>query len=438
METWAHGQDVVDALGVDRPPTDRLRHVAHIGVRARPFSYVDPRDWRCPTSTSHVEPDRSRRRRVGVGRPGEPAIASPGRRSTSASSSRSAGTSPTRTSRSQGDAAVEWIRIAQAFAGPPGPGRRSRSVQRSLIRLNSSAAGRPTRRAVARRGGPRIRVRNASSWSSSTAFIVDSNWLSWASSAASLPVDVRRRRPRHGRARRPPTAAASSGGGAASPCSRKKCGSRAATMPSHDEEAGVAVVGVQAIALPRIVSEHDVGTEPPDPAGHLAALPQPALELAVDQPRKTTSPRRRRAARRGGALLVLARGDERGGVGVGVPRALRSVGADRGGGRRTRPSAHLASVPPRRTRRRRDGRRWPAPPTATAGRRDDAAQRHRRGQGRLAGFVGSHAAAPPARAGGRGRRACRCRGRAAGRATRARRGRGCAASARWCRNEPGP
>ena len=40
METWAHGQDVCDALGVRRVPTDRLRHIAHLGVRARPFSYV--------------------------------------------------------------------------------------------------------------------------------------------------------------------------------------------------------------------------------------------------------------------------------------------------------------------------------------------------------------------------------------------------------------
>ena len=40
METWAHGQDVVDAVGAVRPATDRLRHVAHIGVRARPFSYA--------------------------------------------------------------------------------------------------------------------------------------------------------------------------------------------------------------------------------------------------------------------------------------------------------------------------------------------------------------------------------------------------------------
>ena len=40
METWAHGQDVCDSLGVERVPTARLRHVAHLGVRARPFSYV--------------------------------------------------------------------------------------------------------------------------------------------------------------------------------------------------------------------------------------------------------------------------------------------------------------------------------------------------------------------------------------------------------------
>ena len=35
METWAHGQDIADALGVRRTPTDRLRHIAYIGVNAR-------------------------------------------------------------------------------------------------------------------------------------------------------------------------------------------------------------------------------------------------------------------------------------------------------------------------------------------------------------------------------------------------------------------
>ena len=32
METWAHGQDVVDVTSATRPATDRLKHVAHIGV----------------------------------------------------------------------------------------------------------------------------------------------------------------------------------------------------------------------------------------------------------------------------------------------------------------------------------------------------------------------------------------------------------------------
>ncbi|WP_407565584.1 TIGR03084 family metal-binding protein [Streptomyces sp. 184] len=40
METWAHGQDVADALGVRREPTARLRHVVRIGVRTRDFAYA--------------------------------------------------------------------------------------------------------------------------------------------------------------------------------------------------------------------------------------------------------------------------------------------------------------------------------------------------------------------------------------------------------------
>ncbi|MBJ8346530.1 TIGR03084 family metal-binding protein [Antrihabitans sp. YC2-6] len=39
METWAHGQDVADTLGVTRTPTARIKHVAHIGIRARNFAY---------------------------------------------------------------------------------------------------------------------------------------------------------------------------------------------------------------------------------------------------------------------------------------------------------------------------------------------------------------------------------------------------------------
>jgi uncharacterized protein (TIGR03084 family) len=41
MECWAHGQDVVDAVGAERPPTDRLRHIARLGFLTRGWSYVN-------------------------------------------------------------------------------------------------------------------------------------------------------------------------------------------------------------------------------------------------------------------------------------------------------------------------------------------------------------------------------------------------------------
>lgn len=43
MECWAHGQDIVDTLGVDRQPSDRLRHVAQIGFITRGWTYMNRR-----------------------------------------------------------------------------------------------------------------------------------------------------------------------------------------------------------------------------------------------------------------------------------------------------------------------------------------------------------------------------------------------------------
>jgi uncharacterized protein (TIGR03084 family) len=39
MEVFAHGQDIYDALGARREPTDRLRHLVEFGVRNRDFGY---------------------------------------------------------------------------------------------------------------------------------------------------------------------------------------------------------------------------------------------------------------------------------------------------------------------------------------------------------------------------------------------------------------
>ncbi len=41
METWAHGQDIVDTVGATRPATDRLRHIARLGHLTRGWSYAN-------------------------------------------------------------------------------------------------------------------------------------------------------------------------------------------------------------------------------------------------------------------------------------------------------------------------------------------------------------------------------------------------------------
>ncbi len=41
MECWAHGQHVVDALGLQRADTDRLRHIAQLGFITRGWTYMN-------------------------------------------------------------------------------------------------------------------------------------------------------------------------------------------------------------------------------------------------------------------------------------------------------------------------------------------------------------------------------------------------------------
>ena len=43
MEVWAHGQDIIDTVGAERPATDRLRHIAQLGYITRKWSYVNRR-----------------------------------------------------------------------------------------------------------------------------------------------------------------------------------------------------------------------------------------------------------------------------------------------------------------------------------------------------------------------------------------------------------
>jgi uncharacterized protein (TIGR03084 family) len=122
METWAHGQDVRDTLGLAPLATERLRHVAHIGVRARPFAYAtNGRD--APGGDIYVELEAPSGE---VWTWGDPA--SPDRVSGPALDFCLVATQRRHPADSalevQGPLAEDWIGIAQTFAGPPGEGRR--------------------------------------------------------------------------------------------------------------------------------------------------------------------------------------------------------------------------------------------------------------------------------------------------------------------------
>ncbi|MDH4147578.1 MAG: TIGR03084 family metal-binding protein [Acidimicrobiia bacterium] len=54
METWSHGSDVASTFGTTLPATDRLRHVCHIGVTTRGWSYVN-RGQEVPAGDVRVE-----------------------------------------------------------------------------------------------------------------------------------------------------------------------------------------------------------------------------------------------------------------------------------------------------------------------------------------------------------------------------------------------
>jgi uncharacterized protein (TIGR03084 family) len=121
METWAHGQDVADALGVDRTPTARLRHVGYIGVRTMGHGFL-AHGRPAPSEPVRVEltapdgstwefgPDDAANRLTGPALDFALLVTQRRHRDDLA-------LTPT------GRVADAWLDVAQAFAGPPGKGR---------------------------------------------------------------------------------------------------------------------------------------------------------------------------------------------------------------------------------------------------------------------------------------------------------------------------
>jgi len=121
METWAHGQDIADTIGTGREPTARLRHVAHIGVAALPYSYA-----------AHGQPVPNVPVRVELTAPsGEVWTWGPhGARDCISGPALDFCLLVTRRRHpadtalvAVGPVADQWLSIAQSFAGPPGAGR---------------------------------------------------------------------------------------------------------------------------------------------------------------------------------------------------------------------------------------------------------------------------------------------------------------------------
>lgn len=121
MEVWAHGLDIADALGVELEPTDRLKAIAHLGVRTRDFAYqvngqIPPSDafrieLKAPDgSTWSWGPEDAHQRVTGSAL--DFCLLVTQRRNRNELDIDTIGSD-----------AAHWVTIAQCFAGPPGGGR---------------------------------------------------------------------------------------------------------------------------------------------------------------------------------------------------------------------------------------------------------------------------------------------------------------------------
>jgi uncharacterized protein (TIGR03084 family) len=126
METWAHSRDVHEALGAVPEVSDRIRHVAHLGVRTRNFAF-----------SVHGTPAPADEFRIDLTSPSgdlwtwgpedaAQTVTGPAYEFCLLVTQRvnRADTSLVATGRD----ADRWLDIAQAFAGPPGEGREPRDA----------------------------------------------------------------------------------------------------------------------------------------------------------------------------------------------------------------------------------------------------------------------------------------------------------------------
>jgi len=121
METWPHGQDVADALEATRATTPALRHVAHIGVRTLPNSFVT-RGLEVPDTPVYVALTSPEGASWMWGDPGATDRVEGHALDFCLVVTQRRHVADTKLA-IHGPVATQWMQIAQAFAGPPGAGR---------------------------------------------------------------------------------------------------------------------------------------------------------------------------------------------------------------------------------------------------------------------------------------------------------------------------
>lgn len=122
METWAHGQDIYDALQLPHPPSAGLKSIAHLGIST--FGFVHTlHDREVPDEPVRVELLAPDARTVWAWGPEscDNVVSGPAEDFVLAVTQRRHITDTALTV--TGAVAEAWMSIAQAFAGAPGSGR---------------------------------------------------------------------------------------------------------------------------------------------------------------------------------------------------------------------------------------------------------------------------------------------------------------------------
>lgn len=117
METWAHGQDIYSCIGERRPVSDRIKNIAHLGASTFSWTFIN-RNLPVPTPAPYIELKApSGENWIWNNPPSEYHYLRGSAEEFCLVVTRRRNVADTRLQ--YAGSAIEWLPIAQCFAGPP-------------------------------------------------------------------------------------------------------------------------------------------------------------------------------------------------------------------------------------------------------------------------------------------------------------------------------